>query len=85
MKVLRTIQTGRWAHGIAFSVNCRQALVTNALLGGDSAARALLLGLIMGAAHGQVWLPPAWLTDLNARPEIDALLDLPPSKDPLLA
>ena len=67
-----------------FADQPRQALVTNALLGGDSAARALLLGLIMGAAHGQVWLPPAWLTDLNARPEIEALLNLPPSNDPLL-
>jgi hypothetical protein len=39
----------------------------------------------MGAAHGQVWLPTAWLTDLNARPEIEALLNLTPSNDPLLA
>lgn len=68
-----------------FADQPREALVTNALLGGDSAARALLLGLIMGAAHGQVWLPPAWLTDLNARQEIQALLNLPASKDPLLA
>lgn len=68
-----------------FADQPRQALVTNALLGGDSAARALLLGLIMGAAHGQIWLPPAWLTDLNARPEIESLLDLPQPQDVLLA
>ena len=68
-----------------FADQPRQALVTNALLGGDSAARALLLGLIMGAAHGQVWLPPAWLEDLSAQKEIETLLNLPPSKDILLA
>lgn len=68
-----------------FADQPRAALVTNALLGGDSAARALLLGLVMGAAHGQVWLPPAWLEDLNAHQEIKALLNLTPSKDILLA
>lgn len=68
-----------------FADKPREALITNALLGGDSAARALLLGLVMGAAHGQVWMPPAWLDDLRAKKEIEALLNLPPSKDVLLA
>jgi ADP-ribosylglycohydrolase len=69
-----------------FAGQPRQALVTNALLGGDSAARGLLLGLIMGAAHGQIWLPPAWLEDLHARQEIETLLNLPANKPaPLLA
>ena len=63
----------------------REALITNALLGGDSAARGLLLGLVMGAAHGQVWIPPAWLEDLSARQEIETLLHLPPTKEILLA
>jgi ADP-ribosylglycohydrolase len=68
-----------------FADKPREALTTNALLGGDSAARGLLLGLVMGAAHGQVWMPPAWLDDLRAKKEIEALLNLSPSKDILLA
>ena len=63
----------------------RQALVTNALLGGDSAARGLLLGLIMGAAHGTVWLPPVWLETLRARAEIHRLLGITPAPDILIA
>jgi ADP-ribosylglycohydrolase len=68
-----------------FAEKPREALITNALLGGDSAARGLLLGLVMGAAHGQVWMPPAWLEELTAQKEIEALLNLPLSKDILLA
>ena len=51
-----------------------EALVTNTTAGGDNAARGLLIGLLMGAAHGLAWLPTEWLDSLNQRDEIDALI-----------
>jgi ADP-ribosylglycohydrolase len=59
---------------LRFANQPQEALVTNALLGGDSAARGLLLGLVMGASHGQSWLPAPWLQDLAARAEIQSLV-----------
>jgi len=52
----------------------REALIQNAMAGGDSAARGLLLGLLMGAAHGRAWLPQEWIEGLNAAEEIRAWL-----------
>ena len=43
-----------------------EALSTNAMLGGDSAARGLLLGLLMGARHGADAFPATWTDDLKA-------------------
>lgn len=70
---------------LQFADKPRAALATNALIGGDSAARGLLLGLIMGAAHGMVWLPPAWTDGLNAKQELEGLLNLPLPREILLA
>jgi ADP-ribosylglycohydrolase len=70
---------------LRFADQPRAALATNALIGGDSAARGLLLGLVMGAAHGLVWLPPAWTDGLNARQELESLLNLPLPREILLA
>ena len=53
-----------------------EALVQNAMTGGDSAARGMLIGLVMGAAHGTDWMPRAWLDELTAAEEITALLQL---------
>lgn len=53
-----------------------EALVQNACAGGDSAARGLLMGLVMGAAHGTDWMPRAWLDELGAAEEVSALLQL---------
>jgi ADP-ribosylglycohydrolase len=70
---------------LRFADQPREALATNALIGGDSAARGLLLGLIMGAAHGLVWLPPAWTDGLNAKQELESLLNLPLPREILVA
>lgn len=57
----------------------REALVANAMAGGDCAARGLLIGLVMGAAHGTEWLPAEWTEGLTAAAQIDDLLrQIPP-------
>jgi ADP-ribosylglycohydrolase len=50
------------------------ALEANALLGGDSAARGLGLGLLLGARHGADAFPADWATKLVAHEEIDHAL-----------
>lgn len=51
-----------------------EALVANAMLGGDSAARGLLLGLLMGARHGVAAFPVGWTDDLNAGTRIESAI-----------
>ncbi len=53
-----------------------EALVANAMAGGDSSARGMLLGLVFGAASGSAWIPPAWRDELRAGAELEALLQL---------
>ncbi|MFC7338975.1 ADP-ribosylglycohydrolase family protein [Haloferula chungangensis] len=63
------------ALALTFENDPVMALTTNALLGGDSAARGLPLGLLLGARHGLDAFPESWLRNLNAGEEIDSLLD----------
>jgi ADP-ribosylglycohydrolase/fermentation-respiration switch protein FrsA (DUF1100 family) len=49
------------------------ALIENTMAGGDSAARGLLVGMMLGAAHGDAALPAPWLEKLKARNEIESL------------
>lgn len=53
-----------------------EAIVRNTMAGGDNAARALLIGLMMGAAHGTAWMPLSWIEGLRENDEIEALLTL---------
>ena len=50
------------------------ALVENVAAGGDSAARGLALGMILGAAHGQRAVPARWMDALRARDRIATFL-----------
>lgn len=52
-----------------------EALSANAMLGGDSGARGLLLGLLMGARHGADAFPANWTDDLKAHETIDRDLE----------
>jgi ADP-ribosylglycohydrolase len=44
------------------------------MAGGDSAGRGLLAGLILGAHLGMAAIPPEWLNDMKAYPQIVSLL-----------
>ena len=52
----------------------KTALVENAMAGGDSAGRGLLVGLILGAHQGMAAIPPQWLDEMSARQRIVDLL-----------
>lgn len=55
----------------------KEALIHNAYAGGDSASRAMILGMIYGARDGFKQLPKEWIKSLNKLDEISDLLDLP--------
>lgn len=49
------------------------ALTDNAMAGGDSAARGLLVGLVLGAALGEAALSADWFSGMNKADEIEKL------------
>ena len=55
--------------------NLKAGLVENAMAGGDSAGRGLTVGMVLGAHLGIDAIPPKWLSDLKAYPEIVDLMD----------
>lgn len=54
--------------------NLKQALIENAMAGGDSAGRGLIVGMLLGAYLGMDAIPQDWLTDMQAYPQIIDLL-----------
>ena len=50
------------------------ALIENVMAGGDSAARGTVLGMILGAAHGQQAIPLRWFEALQARSRVESFL-----------
>jgi ADP-ribosylglycohydrolase len=50
-------------HGHDFEL----ASIENAMAGGDNCARALVLGMLLGAAHGLEAVPRPWCEALKAR------------------
>ena len=52
-----------------------EALSANAMLGGDSAARGLMLGLLMGARHGADAFSAGWTDQLKAIGTINHALE----------
>ena len=57
-----------------FENDLKAALIENAMAGGDSAGRGLLVGLILGAHLGMEAIPPKWLTDMKAFTSIIQML-----------
>lgn len=50
---------------LKFEEDYRAAMKANILAGGDSAARGMVVGMVLGAYHGYEALPEDWLKDLN--------------------
>ncbi|MDY7000197.1 MAG: ADP-ribosylglycohydrolase family protein [Thermodesulfobacteriota bacterium] len=57
-----------------FSADIKNGLIECVMAGGESAARAMLSGLVLGAAPGQGGAPKEWLAGLKKRQEIEDLL-----------
>ena len=55
------------------------AFIENAMAGGDNCARALALGLLLGAAHGIEAIPARWRAGLRAASQLDVFLSIPNS------
>ncbi len=55
--------------------NLEQALVQAVMAGGDSAGRAMIVGMVLGAHLGEQGLPEQWVSGLRKRREIMDLLD----------
>jgi ADP-ribosylglycohydrolase len=51
-----------------------EALVQAVMAGGDSAARGMAVGMVLGAHLGMPAIPESWLSSLNAREKIEACL-----------
>lgn len=50
------------------------ALIENVMAGGDSAARGLVLGMILGAYHGKGAVEQRWVEELKSAPRIETFL-----------
>jgi len=57
-----------------FQDNLEEALVATVMAGGDSAARAMVVGMLLGAVHGMPSIPTTWLAGLQCRVEVEATL-----------
>jgi ADP-ribosylglycohydrolase len=55
--------------------NLQDALIENVMAGGDSAARGMVVGMILGAHLGMKAIPGIWLDDMTRRSTIEELLN----------
>ncbi len=55
--------------------NLKEALIQSVMAGGDSAARGMLVGMVLGAHLGPESLPMEWVSELAVKEKIEASLD----------
>ncbi len=58
--------------------NLEEALIETVMAGGDSAARGMVVGMLLGAALGEEKIPGRWLKALSRYQEINAALEMRP-------
>ncbi len=51
-----------------------EALIENVMAGGDSAARGMVIGAVLGAYHGEKSIPVNWLASMNQLKTLESLL-----------
>jgi len=56
---------------LKFPCDLAGALKANTMAGGDSAARGLVVGMVLGAANGMGAIPLVWLEKLRSRDEVE--------------
>jgi len=63
---------------LAHQDNLREALIENVMAGGDSAARGLVVGMILGAYQGIEGIEQDWIAEMRAAPTIESYLNRAP-------
>ena len=58
-------------HGHSFE----EAMIENTMGGGDNAARGMIIGLILGAVHGEDAIPLRWRQGTKALPHMEELIE----------
>jgi ADP-ribosylglycohydrolase len=53
----------------------KRAMVENVMAGGDSSARGMMAGMMLGAAHGLTAVPEAWISGMTAAERINRWLN----------
>lgn len=53
----------------------KTAMVENIMAGGDSSARGMMAGMVLGAAHGLSAIPEPWISGMTAGDQINTLLN----------
>ncbi|MBC2743481.1 MAG: ADP-ribosylglycohydrolase family protein [Desulfosarcina sp.] len=53
-----------------YSDDFKIAMVENVMAGGDSSARGIMAGMVLGAAHGMAAIPEAWKSGMTASERI---------------
>jgi ADP-ribosylglycohydrolase len=65
---------------LAYEENLREALIQNVMAGGDSAARGLVVGMILGAYQGMDGIDENWIEEMRERQTIEHCLNQSPSR-----
>jgi ADP-ribosylglycohydrolase len=58
-----------------YAEDFKSAMVENVMAGGDSSARGMMAGMVLGAVHGLKAIPAAWQAGMTEGRHIDTLLD----------
>jgi ADP-ribosylglycohydrolase len=58
---------------LKYKHSLEEALIANAGVGGDSAVRGMVIGMLLGAVHGREAIPSRWIEGLNCLPHVEAM------------
>merc|ERR1712046_346582 len=58
---------------LKYKHSLEEALIANAGVGGDSCARGIVIGTVLGAAHGMEGIPSRWTETLRGLPHVKDL------------